>query len=397
MSPIRNHWTLDPEVVFLNHGSFGACPRPVLYAQAELRARMEREPVRFFVHELEGLLDAARAEVAGFLGARDQDLAFVSNATTAVNAVLASLPLAAGDELVCTNYGYNACWTALHRWGERAGARVVQARVPWPIGGPDEVVAAVLAAVTPRTRLVLVDHVTSPTGLLFPVEALARALAARGVDLLVDGAHAPGMLPLALDALGQAGVAWYTGNFHKWCCAPKGAAFLWARRDRQAGLHPVVTSHGANARRADRSRFHLEFDWVGTADPTPALCVPAALRFMAGLLPGGWDAVRRANHDKALAARRVLAAALGVALPAPDDMLGALAALPLPDGDGAPPTSSLYADPLQETLYERFRIQVPIVPWPGPPRRLVRVSAQLYNDPTEYEVLAAALREVVGP
>jgi isopenicillin-N epimerase len=380
-TPLRAHWTLDPDVVFLNHGSFGACPREVLEAQSLLRARLEREPVRFFVNDLEPLFDAARAEVAAFLGADARDLVFVANATGAVNAVLGSLALAPGDELLCTDHGYNACWNALHRFAERAGARVTQARVPFPLAGPDDVVSAVLGAVGPRTRLLLIDHVTSPTGLVFPVAALARALAPRGIDVLVDGAHAPGMLPLDLSALAADGVAYYTGNFHKWCCAPKSVAFLWARRDKQPGLRPTVISHGANSPRTDRSRFQLEFDWCGTVDVTPWLTVPAALRFMARLLPGGWPAVMADNHQKAVRARRTLAAALGVAPPAPESMLGSLAALPLPDGD----------DPLQEALYARHHVQVPIIPWPAPPRRLVRVSAQLYNEDADYAALAAAL------
>ena len=384
---LRAAWTLDPAITFLNHGSFGACPRAVLAAQAELRAELEREPVDFFIRRLGPRLDAARAEVAAFVGADPRDLAFVRNATAGVAAVLGSLRLDPGDELLATDHGYNACKNALDRVAARAGARVVVARLPFPLRDPAEVVDAVLRALTPRTRLALLDHVTSPTGLVLPIAALVRALAERGVDVLVDGAHAPGMQDLDLDALGA---AYYTGNFHKWVCAPKGAAMLWVRRDRQAGLHPAVISHGYNSTRP-RPRLHEEFDWIGTDDPTPWLCVPIALRELAALVPGGWPELRRRCRDLALAARDRLALALHVAPPAPDAMIGALAALPLPPGDPTP-LAALDIEPLQQRLFDRHAIEVPVVPWPRPPHRLLRISAFLHNTLADYDRLAHALR-----
>jgi isopenicillin-N epimerase len=388
-SPLRSHWGLDPDIAFLNHGSFGACPTEVLAEQDHLRARMEREPVHFMVHQLEPLLDAARAEVAAFVGADPADLAFVRNATVGVNAVLRSLDLAAGDELLTTDQSYNACRNVLDYVAGRSGARVVTVPLPFPVAGPEPIAEEILAAVTARTRLALLDHVTSPTGLVLPIADLVARLAERGVDTLVDGAHGPGMLPLDVAAIGA---AYYAGNFHKWVCAPKGAGMLHVRRDRQAGLHPAVISHGYNSPRT-RSMFLQEFDWPGTDDPTPWLCVPVAMRFVAGLVPGGWPEVRARNHGLAMAGRRILEGALGVAPPAPEEMIGSLAALPLPDGAPEPPTSSLYADPLQVALFERHRIEVPVPPWPAPPCRLIRISAQLYNDLGQYERLAAALRE----
>jgi len=233
-------WTLEPGLDFLNHGSFGACPRAVLEAQSEFRARMERQPLQFLARDLEGLCDEARAALAEFVGADPDDLVLVPNATTGVNTVLRSLQLGPGDEIVTTDHLYNSCRNAL-RWQEERGARTVYAKVPWPIAGPWQVVEAVLGAVSERTRLVLIDHVTSPTGLIFPVGEIVRRLAERGIDTLIDGAHAPGMLPLDLRAIGA---AYYTGNCHKWLCGPKGSAFLHVRRDRQARLHANVISHG---------------------------------------------------------------------------------------------------------------------------------------------------------
>jgi len=390
-SELAQHWTLDPEVEFLNHGSFGACPRHVLELQQELRARMERQPVLFLSRELEPLLDEARSALARFVGADSDDLAFVPNATAGVNTVVRSLRLLPGDEVLTTDHAYNACRNAL-RVLEPAGVRVVTAAVPWPGVTPAQVTDAVLGAVTPRTRLALIDHVTSPTGLVFPIETLVRALAERGVDTLVDGAHAPGMLPLDLRRIGA---AYYTGNCHKWLCTPKGSGFLHVRRDRQEGVLPLAVSHGFNSTRTDRSRFRLLFDWGGTDDPTPFLCIPEAIRFLGTLLPGGWPALMQRNRELALAGRDVLCEALAVPPPAPAEMIGSLAAVPLPDSGGPPPAAGSMNDPLQAIVYERHRIEVPIFVFPRHPRRLVRIAAQVYNSRPQVERLARALKEVL--
>jgi isopenicillin-N epimerase len=385
---VKQHWLLDPAVTFLNHGSFGATPRVVLAKQDALRQQLEAEPVRFMVRELEPLLDEARAAVAAFVGATPDDIALLPNATAGINAVLRSLDLDKNDELLVTSHEYNALRNALEHVASLSGAKIVAVGIPFPIASPDVIVERVLAAVTDRTRLLLVDHVTSQTALVFPIARLAAELSARGIDTLVDGAHAPGMLPLDLSSLGA---AYYTGNLHKWVCAPKGAAFLYVRRNRRYTIHPASISHGYNAARKDRSRYHLEFDWTGTFDPTAWLAVPESLRFIASLVPGGWAEVMERNHALALQARDLLCDALQIAKPAPDEMLGSMAAVPLPDGNAAE-APSLYGDPLQDVLLARHSIEVPIVPWPHPPKRLLRVSAMLYNELAEYEQLAAALR-----
>jgi isopenicillin-N epimerase len=384
-------WPLDRDVVFLNHGSFGACPTAVLQHQAALRAEMEAEPVRFLSRDLDDRLDVARAALARFVGADPDDLAFVTNATSGVNAVLRSRVFAAGDELLITDHAYNACRNTLNFVAERSGARVVVATIPFPVASPDTVVDAVLARVTPRTRLLLLDHVTSPTGVILPVERLSAALRGRGVDVLIDGAHAPGMLPLNLTALGA---TYYSGNCHKWLCAPKGSAFLWTRRDRQLDVRPLTISHGANAVRPGRSRFRLEFDWTGTSDPTAWLTVPKAIEYLGGLLPGGWAALMARNRALALEARRLLCDVLKAPLPAPDEMIGSLASIRVPDG----PTEVGWrrVDPLQRRLFDAWSIEVPVMTWPAAPRRLLRISAQLYNRREHYERLAQALGKELG-
>jgi isopenicillin-N epimerase len=246
----------------------------------------------------------------------------------------------------------------------------------------------VLSRVTERTRLALLDHVSSPTGIVFPIARLVGELASHGVDTIVDGAHAPGMVPLDLEAIGA---AYYSGNCHKWLCAPKGSAFLHVRRDRQPQIRPLAISHGANSPRRDRSPFRLEFDWTGTADPTPFLCVPAAIEFMASLLPGGWPAAMAHNRQVTLDARRRLCHVLGIPVPSPDEMIGSLASIPLPDGVTDPPGAPARRDVLQDRLFARFGIEVPLMRWPAPPSRLVRISAQLYNAPADFAKLAEAL------
>jgi isopenicillin-N epimerase len=384
-------WHLDPEIIFLNHGAFGACPRHVLRFQNERRAQLERQPLQFMVRELERELDTARETLARFIGVQTEDLVFVSNATSGVNAILRSLKFQRGDELLVTNHEYNACRNALDFVAERSGARVVVAQIPFPFRGADEIVAPILQCVTKRTKLALIDHVTSQTGIVMPVETMAAALNARGVDTLVDGAHAPGMVPLNLKKLGA---AYYTGNCHKWLCAPKGAAFLHVRRDRQKFIRPLTISHGFNSPRKDRSRFLLEFGWQGTLDPSASLSVSEAIRFIGLQMRGGWPEIFERNRALALAARKILCDALNIAEPCPAEFIGSLAAIPLPDAAKRQfPKSPFNESLLQDVLRIKHKIEVPIIFWPTPPKRVLRISAQLYNSLPQYERLAAALAE----
>ncbi len=390
-SPLAPLWPLDGAVSYLNHGSFGACPRAVLERQAELREELEREPVDFLWRTLPARLAGARDALGTFLGADPDDLAFVPNATAGVNAVLRSLELGPGDELLTTSHVYPACRKAMDYVAARSGARVVVAEVPFPLAGEEDVAGPLLASVTARTRLALLDHVTSPTGLVLPVARLVAELKEKGVESLVDGAHAPGMVPLDLDRLGA---AYYTGNAHKWLCAPKGSAFLHARRDVQASLHPTAISHGFSPE-AGPARFRAEFDWTGTCDPTPWLAIPAALAFVGSLLPGGWPEVMERNRALALEARAVLLGALGVASPAPAGMIGSLASVPLPAPRRGAPAEGTGPDALSGWFRARG-VETWLYPWSSPGGALVRVSAQLYNGREEYVRLAALLREALG-
>jgi isopenicillin-N epimerase len=386
-------WDFDPGITFLTHGTFGACPRPVLELQRELVREMEANPIRFFDRELEERLDAARRDVAAFLNADPEGMVVVPNATAGVATALASVRLRPGDELLTNDHEYNATLNQLDVAAAQARGRVVRVRIPVPIRHPEEVVEAHLAAVTPRTRIALISHVTSPSGLVFPIETLVRELDRMGVDTIVDAAHAPGMLPLDLRALNA---AYWTGNGHKWLCGPKTSGVLVVREDRRDRVLPLITSHGRNDPRADRPPLWKEFDWQGTLNLTAFLSLPEALRVIGGLRPDGWQGHTAANHALAIEARRMLHDRLGTEPIAPESMIGSMAAIALPQA-----LDDEAARALTASLAEEDRIEVPAVPFPVRAARpapaaactngFIRISAQRYNEPADYERLADAL------
>lgn len=401
-SPHASLWALDPAVAMLNHGSFGVCPRELIKSQRAYQDQLEAEPVRFLVRELMPLLDASRAKLAAQIGTAPENLGMVRNATYAVNSVVRSKQFEPGDELLTINHDYNACRNVLHFAAEQWGAKVVVAEVPFPIGSPNEVINAVMKCVTPKTRLAMIDHITSPTAMILPVERLVPMLEEQGVEVLVDGSHAVLTMPLDLDALGA---SYFTSNCHKWLCTPKGSAFLYIRPDRQetsygAGrIHPAVISHGYNMTCEGRPRLFDEFDWPGTDDPSPWLTIGAAINFFEQHF-GGLREVADHNHRLAVAARRMLCERLGVEPPCPESMLGSMATIPLPDDIPdrvlEQASAAVHFHPLQNELLSRYGIEVPIYYWPDRPKRWLRISAHLYNDLTQYERLGDALVELLG-
>ncbi len=385
-------WDLDPTITYLTHGTYGACPRPILEFQQSLVAELEANPLRFLTREYEGRLDTARELVAEFLHADPEGLVVVPNATTGVATVLESLRLRPGDELLTNDHEYNATINALTTVAERARGRVVRVSVPLPIRHEEQVVEAILAGVSPRTRLALISHVTSPSGLVFPIESIVRELARLGVDTLVDAAHAPGQVPVDVTGLGA---AYWTANGHKWLCGPKGAGVLHVREDRRGGVMPLVTSHGRNDPRSDRPALWKEFDWQGTNNPTAFLALPDAIRLIGALQPGGWPAHMAANRAMAIDARNLLNARLGLEPIAPESMVGAMASISLRVAADEATTEAL-----STSLADEDRIEVPVGPFPvraardpggEPSHALLRISAQRYNEPPDYERLADAL------
>ncbi len=380
----RPLWPLDPDLVYLNHGTVGSAPRAVLAAQQAIRDEIERNPSRFLLRELTGIrvggprrdpprLDAAAAVVARFVGAGAGDLVFVDNATTGVNAVLRSFDFRPGDEILITDLTYGAVANAALHVARDRGATVRAAVTPWP-ATPESMVAAIAGAVGPKTRLAIVDHVSSESALLMPIASLVRSIRSRGVAVLVDGAHAPGALPLELAALGA---DWYTGNLHKWAWSPRSSGILWAHPKRQLALQPLVTSWGYEMTMSQA--FHLP----GTRDPSAHLAAPAAI---AALEAAGLDAVRHWNHTLAWDAARLLATAWETPFETPESMIGCMATVPLPEAYGGTRED---AATLRDALLFDDGIEVQLHAWRE--RLWVRISAQIYNELADYERLASAV------
>jgi isopenicillin-N epimerase len=374
---IRPEWALDWRHLAVNHGSFGAAPKAVLAAQEEWRQRLEARPSYFMRCILPVALRESADAVAAFVGAAGQDVALIDNATTGCNAVLHSLAFAPGDEILLFSHAYGAVRNTAIYVAERSGARIVEAAVPFPGTEADALLASFAGAITARTRLAVIDHITSPSALLLPVERLVRSAQAHAVPVLVDGAHGPGQVALDLTALGA---DWYVGNCHKWMMAPKGCGFLWARADRQQGLHPTTISHGFGG------GFLAEFDWTGTRDPSACLAVPAAIDFLRRL---GGSALLVRNAALARQAGLLLADRLGTEIGAPAALGAAMALVRLPLGGAA---TTERAKALRLRLLEEFATDAPLHALAG--AIWVRLSAQAYNELEDYEKLAEICRKL---
>lgn len=371
---IRHEWALDPNALIVNHGSFGAAPRAVLAAQDEWRRQLEAEPTRFMSQVLPGALRAAAGTLGRFLGAEGQDVAFVVNATSGCNAVLRSIRFQPGDEILSLSHVYGAVGKTIRYVASRTGAVPVQATLPFPRPDDDAVLANVKAALTPRTRLAVIDHITSSSAVVLPLARIIALCHAEGVPVLVDGAHAPGQVEVDLTALD---VDWYTGNCHKWLSAPKGCAFLYARRDRQHDLHPTVISHGYG------DGFIAEFDWTGTWDPSAQLSVTAALDFHARL---GGSALMARNAALAFAAGNLVAARLGTETGTGNAPTAAMAMVRLPR------VAAAEAPALRQRLFAAGT-DAPLHAHDG--AVWLRLSAYAYNDLAEYDRLAGIVESLL--
>jgi isopenicillin-N epimerase len=372
-------YLLRPGMAFLNHGSFGACPRPVFEVYQGWQRELALQPVEFLARRHHALLSDAREQLAAYVGTQADNLVFVPNTTHGVNIVARSLRLEPGDEVLGTSHEYGAVERIWRFLCGQSGAQYRSQPIPLPVTDAEAVVEQFWAGVTERTRVIVLSHITSPTALIFPIAALCRRAAERGILTVVDGAHAPGQIDLNLDALGA---DFYTGNCHKWLCAPNGAAFLYARPERQPLLHPLIVSWGWEARAPGPSPFQDYFEWTGTADPAAYLSVPAAIAFET---QHDWPQVREAAHTLLGQARARVAALTGLEQISPDspEWWGQMCALPLPIADLAA------GEALKRRLWDEYQVEVPIVDWED--RFFVRVSVQAYNSPADVDRLVEAL------
>lgn len=376
---LRELFLLQPGLTFLNHGSFGACPRPVFEAYQRWQVELERQPVEFLGRRSADLLAEARAKLAAYVGAATDEVVYFPNSTTAINMVVRSLELRPGDEILTTDHEYGAMDRTWRFVSDKIGARYIHRPVPMPVTTHAEFVETFWAGVTGRTRIIFISHLTSPTALILPVQAICRRAREAGILTIVDGAHAPGQIPLNLSELGA---DLYTGACHKWLCAPKGSAFLYARREVQARLDPLVVSWGWENDTPSGSQFVDHHQWQGTRDIAAFLATPAAIQFQA---EHHWEAVRAGCHALAREARRQINELTGLPALCPDssEWFGQMAAVRLPPVD---------VETLKTRLYDDYRVEVPVFKWNDQP--ILRFSFQGYNSAADVEALVRALEAI---
>lgn len=379
MTALKELFLLDPEVIHLNHGSFGACPRPVFEVYQAWQKELERQPVEFLGRRATALMAESRQKLAEFLGIEADELVYFTNPTTAINMLARSLKLTPGDEILTTNHEYGAIdrtwrFNCLH-----TEARYIPRAVPLPVASQADFVESFWAGVTARTRVIFISHITSSTGLIFPVQEICRRARQAGILSIVDGAHVPGQIPLHLPEIGS---DIYTGACHKWLCAPKGAAFLYARPEIQPWLDPLVVSWGYESEQPSASQFIDYHEWQGTRDLAAFLSVPAAIEFQA---THNWEQVRRDCHALAIQTRQRINALTGQEPICPEDWFSQMFSVCLPD--------DTVLDNLKERLYEEHRIEVPLLLWNE--IKLMRVSFQAYNTPADADALLEACAKLL--
>ncbi|EFH82648.1 aminotransferase class V-fold PLP-dependent enzyme [Ktedonobacter racemifer] len=371
------HFQVRPDITFLNHGSFGACPRPVFATYQQWQSALEADPVEFLGRRIDDLLREARLPLAAYLGTQADHLVFVPNTTAGVNIVARSLQLGPGDEVLATDHEYGASDRTWRFLCTQRGMSYINQPIPLPLESEEEMVEQFWQGVTPRTKVIFISHITSPTALIFPMAKICQRAREAGILTVIDGAHAPGQIPLNLEEIGA---DFYIGNCHKWLCAPKGSAFLYASPEHQALLQPLIVSWGYESLKPGISSFQDYFGWVGTDDPAAFLSVPSAIAFQQ---EHNWDAVRAACHELAASARQEIASLLGTQLICSDTWWNQMCTIQVPDGDSLA---------LQRTLRETWHIEMPVVVWNN--HRYIRLSIQGYNSPADVERLLTALHAI---
>jgi isopenicillin-N epimerase len=377
MTYLKDQFLLDPEIHFLNHGSFGACPRPVFEVYQEWQRCLERQPVEFLARRIGPLMEEARSTLAGFVGADPDEVVYFPNPTTAVNMVVRSVHLVPGDEILTTDHEYGAMDRTWRFVCGRNGAQYIHQEVPLPVSEPQAFVECFWQGVTQKTKVIFLSHITSPTALIFPIRGIIQRAKEAGILTIIDGAHAPGQIQLNLH---QLGADIYTGACHKWLCAPKGAAFLFASHEVQGFLDPLVVSWGYESDRPGPSQFIDYHEWQGTRDMSAFLSVPAAIKFQQ---ENNWPDVRMACHTEAVKLREEINALTGLEPVCPEEWFMQMFAARLPEETDL--------ERLKTRLYEDYRVEVPMIDWNG--QKLMRVSVQAYNKEEDFRALLEGLRQ----
>jgi isopenicillin-N epimerase len=386
-SKFIQHWTLDRNVVFLNHGSFGATPRKIFEKQSKYRELMEREPVDFFVNKMPELLNESKEKLAKFVATDNNDIVFVQNTTTGVNQILTSIQYKTGDAWLTTSHAYGACKNAITHFASKNGIELKIADIPFPVNNDDEILQSIAEELNSNIKLALIDHITSATGMIFPIKKIIDLLHAHDVLVIVDGAHAPGMVPLNIKELDA---DFYVGNCHKWMCAPKGSAFIYVKKEFQESIKPMVISHFNDIDIGGNSHWSNQFMWDGTHDFSQYICVGDTIDFMNSLHPEGWNGIMQHNHKLAWEGANLIAERLNIELPLEEKFVGSMVNIPMPEGEEGFPKFN-ETPPLKKVLFEKCKIEVPIFFFPAAPKQWLRISAQLYNSMEQYEYLAECL------
>lgn len=388
-SALSKHWGLNESIVYLNHGSFGATPSAVLQKQQQLQLEMEAEAIEFFIDKMPDLLSNSKKALADFVGTSPNNIVFVQNTTTGVNTILNSLPAKEGDEWLTTNHGYGACVHALKHYAHKNKCKVNVATIHYPVLDEKNILEAIENSITPKTTVALIDYITSASAIIFPIKKIINLLQSKGIKVIVDAAHAPGMIDFNIDVLQP---DFFVANCHKWICSPKGSALLYVAPQHQADVNPLVISHYNDMAEGTAAHWSNQFMWDATHDYSAYIGVKDAIDYMPTLVNGGWDAIKKHNHELVWKAANNIANALGVQLPAPQEMIGSICNIPMPNGQA--PSKKFHSNvALKDVLFKKYKIEVPIFMFPIAPTQWLRISAQLYNTKEQYEYLLECLEE----
>ncbi len=390
-SPLIENWNLDTNIVYLNHGSFGATPKKVLQAQQAIQAEMEAEAIDFFVDKLPTYIDESKTALAAFVGTSSNNIVFTPNTTTGVNTIFNSIACKPGDEWLVTNHTYGACVHAAKHYTHRNGATITTAQIPFPLQTDDEILDAIAAAITSKTTLALIDYITSATATIFPVKKIIELLHSKNIEVLIDAAHAPGMVDLNIDELKA---DYFVANCHKWICSPKGSAFIYVAPQYQSKIHPLIISHYNDTAEGTAAHWSNQFMFDGTHDYSAYITVKDAILEMQNIAKLDWAGIRNANHELVWTGANKIADAFDVKLPTPKHMVGTICNIPVLNGQLLQ-HKYMGKTELKQKLFDEFSIEVPLIIFPSAPTQWIRISAQLYNNMDQYDYLTDCLKKLM--